>query len=119
MSGFKLINSLKVNGEIPVKKYISTETGIQVYIAEVESPLTSSYCALGKNFKFFLQFMKFYLFFFTATEANTDDGIPHTLEHLIFLGSEDYPYKGVLDLLANRSLANGTSRITKSDSASF
>ena len=44
-----------------------------------------------------------------ATEANDDDGIPHTLEHLVFLGSEDYPFKGVLDLLANRCLANGTS----------
>lgn len=48
---------------------------------------------------------------FTATEADSDDGIPHTLEHLVFLGSEDYPYKGVLDLLANRCLANGTSKL--------
>jgi len=28
-----------------------------------------------------------------ATEASDDDGLPHTLEHLIFLGSEDYPFK--------------------------
>ena len=34
-------------------------------------------------------------YFLVATEAETDDGCPHTLEHLIFLGSEDYPYKGV------------------------
>ena len=47
--------------------------------------------------------------FLIATEEDSDDGLPHTLEHLVFLGSEDYPYKGVLDLLANRSLANGTS----------
>ena len=26
-----------------------------------------------------------------------DDGLPHTLEHLIFMGSRDYPYKGLLD----------------------
>lgn len=38
--------------------------------------------------------------------------MPHTLEHLIFLGSEDYPYKGVLDLLANRCLASGTNAWT-------
>ncbi|KAL0479927.1 hypothetical protein AKO1_000673 [Acrasis kona] len=37
-----------------------------------------------------------------ATEASDDDGCPHVLEHLIFLGSDDYPYKGVLDKLANR-----------------
>lgn len=48
-----------------------------------------------------------------ATEEDSDDGLPHTLEHLVFLGSEDYPYKGVLDLLANRSLANGTSKFTR------
>lgn len=45
-----------------------------------------------------------------ATEEDSDDGLPHTLEHLIFLGSEEYPYKGVLDLLANRCLASGTSK---------
>jgi predicted Zn-dependent peptidase len=33
--------------------------------------------------------------FFTcsATEAHDDDGLPHTLEHLVFLGSENYPFK--------------------------
>lgn len=33
------------------------------------------------------------LFHITATEAHDDDGLPHTLEHLVFMGSEDYPYK--------------------------
>ena len=28
-----------------------------------------------------------------ATEAHDDDGLPHTLEHLVFMGSENYPYK--------------------------
>jgi len=32
---------------------------------------------------------------FAATEACDDDGLPHTLEHLVFLGSEDYPFKAV------------------------
>lgn len=49
----------------------------------------------------------FVFYIFIATEAHDNDGMPHTLEHLIFLGSEDYPYKGVLDLLANRCLASG------------
>lgn len=48
MSRFELINSLKVNDEIPVKKYLSKDTGIQVYVAEVQSPLTNAYLALGK-----------------------------------------------------------------------
>ena len=37
-------------------------------------------------------------YFCIATEALDDDGLPHTLEHLVFLGSEKYPYKGVLDM---------------------
>ena len=41
--------------------------------------------------------------------------MPHTLEHMIFLGSEDYPYKGVLDLLANRMLAPGSNAWTDID----
>jgi Zn-dependent M16 (insulinase) family peptidase len=36
-------------------------------------------------------------FIVLATECLTNDGLPHTLEHLVFLGSEKYPYKGVLD----------------------
>lgn len=48
MSNFKLVNSLKVNNEIPVSKYVSTDTELLVYIAEVESPVNSAYLALGE-----------------------------------------------------------------------
>ena len=43
--------------------------------------------------------------------SKRDDGLPHSLEHLIFLGSETYPYKGVLDQLANRCLAEVRERL--------
>ncbi|KAG0305550.1 hypothetical protein BGZ98_003958 [Dissophora globulifera] len=52
-------------------------------------------------------------------EAFDDDGCPHTLEHLVFLGSELYPYKGVLDGLANRALANGTNAWTDVDHTAY
>lgn len=58
-------------------------------------------------------------FFALATEAQDDDGCPHTLEHLVFLGSEDYPYKGVLDRVANRSLAQGTNAWTDTDHTAY
>ena len=48
------------------------------------------------------------VFLILATEEQSDDGLPHTLEHLVFLGSELYPYKGILDQLANKCLASGT-----------
>uniref|UniRef100_A0A8D8XF76 Uncharacterized protein C05D11.1 n=1 Tax=Cacopsylla melanoneura TaxID=428564 RepID=A0A8D8XF76_9HEMI len=94
--GFKLICSSKANNLIPVHKYKSVNTGITVVLGEVEGPVVNGYFAL-------------------ATEAHDDDGLPHTLEHLIFLGSEDYPYKGVLDLLANRCMASGTNAWTDTD----
>ncbi|XP_063241639.1 uncharacterized protein C05D11.1-like [Bacillus rossius redtenbacheri] len=93
---FELICSLKANDLIPVHKYRSNITGLTVVIAEVEGPVVHGYFCL-------------------ATEAHDDDGLPHTLEHLIFLGSEQYPYKGVLDLLANRCLASGTNAWTDTD----
>lgn len=37
----------------------------------------------------------------------------------MFLGSEDYPYKGVLDLLANRCLSNGTNAYTDTDHTNY
>ncbi|KAK6619201.1 hypothetical protein RUM44_003583 [Polyplax serrata] len=93
---YKLIAHEKANGLIDVCKYKSTKTGVTVVIAQVEGPVVNGYFVL-------------------ATEAFDDDGLPHTLEHLIFLGSEDYPYKGVLDLLANRMLAPGSNAWTDTD----
>ncbi|XP_039445648.1 uncharacterized protein C05D11.1-like [Culex pipiens pallens] len=94
--GFQLVSSAKANGVIPVRKYRSEKTGLTVIVGEVEGPLVNGYFAL-------------------ATEAHDDDGLPHTLEHLIFLGSEKYPYKGILDLVANRCLASGTNAWTDTD----
>ena len=51
---------------------------------------------------------------FVATRAQDHDGLPHTLEHMIFLGSDEYPYKGILDILANKCLASGTNAWTGS-----
>uniref|UniRef100_A0A183D820 Peptidase_M16 domain-containing protein n=1 Tax=Gongylonema pulchrum TaxID=637853 RepID=A0A183D820_9BILA len=41
------------------------------------------------------------------------------LEHLAFLGSKKYPYKGVLDLIANRCLASGTNAYTQQDHTGY
>ncbi|CAK0856196.1 unnamed protein product [Prorocentrum cordatum] len=81
---------------VPVVLYRCSETGLRVAQAKVQSPTVHGYFAV-------------------QTEAFTDYGEPHTLEHLIFLGSERYPYKGVLDVLANRCLAQGTNAWTDVD----
>ncbi|PGH15853.1 hypothetical protein AJ80_05384 [Polytolypa hystricis UAMH7299] len=41
-------------------------------------------------------------YFVLATEIHDDSGSPHTLEHLCFMGSRNYQYKGFLDKLATR-----------------
>ncbi|KAI8093910.1 Metalloenzyme, LuxS/M16 peptidase-like protein, partial [Halteromyces radiatus] len=79
-----------------VTKYRSPKTGLTVMHVDIDSPLVNGYLAL-------------------ATEAFEDSGGFHCLEHLVFLGSEQYPYKGVLDSLANRAIAQGTNAWTDVD----
>lgn len=52
MSNYKLLSEIKINDEIPVRKYLFVDSGIKVYIAQVSSPVTNSYKALGKNIFF-------------------------------------------------------------------
>jgi hypothetical protein len=81
---------------VTVAKYRSTRTGFSVVVADNKAPITNAY-------------------FTVATEIFDDSGRPHTLEHLVFLGSKDYPYKGVLDNLANRAGGDGTNAWTADD----
>eukprot|EP00112_Aurelia_sp_Birch-Aquarium-sp1_P017903 Seg42.13_Seg42.8 transcript_id=Seg42.13_Seg42.8/GoldUCD/mRNA.D3Y31 product="putative protein C05D11.1" protein_id=Seg42.13_Seg42.8/GoldUCD/D3Y31 len=92
----ELLCELKLLDLIPIVKYRSIRTGLTICVANVEGPLVNGYFCL-------------------ATEAHDDDGLPHTLEHLVFMGSEKYPYKGLLDLFANRCLAQGTNAWTDVD----
>lgn len=55
----------------------------------------------------------------SVTETLDNDGLPHTLEHLTFMGSKKYPYKGVLDLIANRCMASGTNAFTAQDHTAY
>jgi len=95
-SHWELMSSFSLSSSIPVYKFRSNLTGLHVVLAEAESPIVNGYFCL-------------------ATEADTHDGLPHTLEHLIFLGSQEYPYKNVLDLLANRCLSGKTNAWTARD----
>lgn len=80
--------------------YKSDSTGLTVALGKTNSPIVSG-------------------FFCLATETHSDEGLPHTLEHLIFMGSTTFPYKGVLDLMANRCFADRTNAWTGSDHTCF
>ena len=71
-------------------------TGLTIAVAKAESPVVNGYFCL-------------------PTQTFDNDGDPHILEHLIFMGSEDYPYKEALDYLANRCLAKRTNAWTSTD----
>lgn len=83
--GFNCIVEHNFKG-VNVHCYVSKNTGITVALAEVNSPLVNAYITV-------------------STEASNHNGCPHVLEHLVFLGSDDYPYKGILDKAANRCFA--------------
>ncbi|VDO96850.1 unnamed protein product [Soboliphyme baturini] len=91
-TSFRLVKKFFANSLFWVHKYVSDRTGLTVTIADVGGPLVCG---------------------FFSTEAKDDDGLPHTLEHLVFMGSRNYPYKGILDILANRCLASGTNAWTE------
>ncbi|ODV61515.1 Sdd3p ASCRUDRAFT_7736 [Ascoidea rubescens DSM 1968] len=78
-----------------VKKWVSSKTGLQLVLINQLSPIVSGQFAV-------------------ATEINNDSGVPHTLEHLVFGGSKNFPYKGLLDTLAKR-LYSDTNAWTATD----
>lgn len=81
---------------VHLERWRSRVTGLNVAQVKHESPMCEAY-------------------FVVPTEIFDDSGCPHTLEHLVFLGSKLYPYKGVLDTLANRAFAAGTNAWTDSE----
>lgn len=97
---YELVEKVFTDGEIPVTLYRNKITGLRIVTAYVECPIVKGDLVL-------------------ATEAFDDDGLPHTLEHLVFMGSDSYPYKGILDLLANKCLADGTNAYTDTDHTNY
>jgi Zn-dependent M16 (insulinase) family peptidase len=84
-SHFKKIQNFKSEYAVAeFTQYESTRTGMRVAVVDRESPKVAGYFAF-------------------ATEIHDDSGAPHTLEHLVFMGSKSYKYKGVLDRLATRA----------------
>ncbi|KAK6203563.1 Metalloenzyme, LuxS/M16 peptidase-like protein [Scheffersomyces amazonensis] len=66
-----------------ITKWKSQRSGLQITYINQPSPIVNGYFAV-------------------ATEIEDNSGSPHTLEHLVFMGSKKYPYKGLLDNLGNR-----------------
>ena len=95
---FKQVQEFKTDySPTTVRQYESIRTGLRVVVADQEGPKVNG-------------------FFTLATEIHDDSGAPHTLEHLCFMGSRSFRYKGVLDKLATRAYSD-TNAWTVSDIA--
>ncbi|CAI6341569.1 unnamed protein product [Periconia digitata] len=87
-SHFKKIQNFKADyADAEFTQYESQRTGMRVVTVDRKGP-------------------KVYGYFAVATEIHDDSGSPHTLEHLCFMGSRKYPYKGVLDKFATRAYSD-------------
>ncbi|SLM37447.1 zinc [Lasallia pustulata] len=82
-----------------ITQYESERTGMRVVVVDQKGP-------------------KILGFFALATEIHDDSGAPHTLEHLCFMGSKHYQYKGVLDKLATRAYST-TNAWTATDHTAY
>lgn len=98
---FELVRRVKLEfTDVILEMWRSKVTGLTVVHLDYEAPLVNGY-------------------FVVRTEIFNDSGCPHTLEHLVFMGSEKYPYKGIIDHFANRGFSNGTNAWTDTDHTAY
>ncbi|KAI9930922.1 hypothetical protein MW887_010573 [Aspergillus wentii] len=99
-SHFKLLQKFKPEySPSEFIQYESERTGMRVVVIDQKGPKVTGYFVL-------------------ATEILDDSGAPHTLEHLCFMGSRNYRYKGFLDKLATRVYSN-TNAWTATDHTAY
>ena len=80
---FTPLRLLSGEKERVVKTYVHGPSGLKVVFCAIEGPLCSASVVV-------------------LTESPNDKGLPHTLEHLVFCGSNLFPDRGYLDTLATR-----------------
>jgi len=99
-SHFRKIQSFKTDyAPCTITQYVSERSGMQVVVADRKGPKLNGYFTL-------------------ATEIFDDSGAPHTLEHLVFMGSKSYQYKGLLDKLSSRAYSH-TNAWTATDHTAY
>ncbi|KAK1253333.1 hypothetical protein MKX07_001410 [Trichoderma sp. CBMAI-0711] len=97
---FRKVQSFKTDyAPCTITQYVSERSGMQVVVADRKGPKINGYFTL-------------------ATEIFDDSGAPHTLEHLVFMGSKSYQWKGLLDKLSARAYS-GTNAWTATDHTAY
>ncbi|CAF3519311.1 unnamed protein product [Rotaria socialis] len=83
-----------------IEKYQSKQTGMKLYHINVPLPLIK-------------------LEICVQTKPYDDTGCAHTLEHLIFMGSRNYPQQGYLDYISAQHYSLGTNAATHRDMTTY
>jgi Zn-dependent M16 (insulinase) family peptidase len=97
---FRQVQSFKTDyAPTNITQYVSERTGMNVVVVDQKGPKVHGYFTL-------------------ATEIFDNSGSPHTLEHLCFMGSKSYQYKGLLDRLATRAYST-TNAWTATDHTAY
>ncbi|PQE32018.1 peptidase m16 inactive domain-containing protein [Rutstroemia sp. NJR-2017a WRK4] len=97
---FRQVQSFKTDyAPTNITQYVSERTGMNVVVVDQKGPKVHGYFTL-------------------ATEIFDNSGSPHTLEHLCFMGSKSYQYKGLLDRLATRAYSS-TNAWTATDHTAY
>ncbi|UKZ72749.1 hypothetical protein TrVFT333_000384 [Trichoderma virens FT-333] len=97
---FRKVQTFKTDyAPCTITQYVSERSGMQVVVADRKGPKINGYFTL-------------------ATEIFDDSGAPHTLEHLIFMGSKNYQWKGLLDKLSSRAYSS-TNAWTATDHTAY
>ncbi|QIW96660.1 hypothetical protein AMS68_002178 [Peltaster fructicola] len=99
-SHFRVVQQFTLDyAPVDLTQYESTRTGMRCVVVNQPGPKVNGYFAL-------------------ATEIHDSSGAPHTLEHLVFMGSRSYHYKGLLDKLATRAYST-TNAWTATDQTAY
>lgn len=99
-SGFREVQNFTTDyAPCTITQYVSERSGMHVVVADRQGPKINGYFTL-------------------ATEIFDDSGAPHTLEHLVFMGSKSYRYKGLLDKLSSRAYSS-TNAWTATDHTAY
>ncbi|PVF93786.1 hypothetical protein CPB86DRAFT_714671 [Serendipita vermifera] len=101
IGNFRLTQKIKLNyTDVTITKWQSQQTGLRVVHVDYEGPIINGYFAV-------------------ATEITDDSGCPHTLEHLIFHGSDQYPYSDALPRIVSRSFSSTPNAWTATDNTVY
>ncbi|KAG0032753.1 hypothetical protein BGZ81_010152 [Podila clonocystis] len=103
MDHFTLESSVSLPGPsqpTPVAVYKHLATGMRLAFVDIAGPQATATIIV-------------------PTVVKDSRGLPHTLEHLVFCGSKNYPNRGYLDSLANRCLSTGTNAYTTEDHTGY